>query len=59
MKGHLVERSPGHWAIVLEIRDLRQVFDRLGDQMAAQLALDQPLGARHRRRHVFRPATCR
>ena len=21
MKGHLVERSPGHWAIVLEIRD--------------------------------------
>jgi hypothetical protein len=27
--------------------------------MAAQLALDQPLGARHRRRHVFRPATCR
>ena len=22
MKGHLLERSPGHWAIVIDARDL-------------------------------------
>jgi hypothetical protein len=28
MKGHIRERSPGHWAIVIDVRMFRQISGR-------------------------------